>query len=93
MKEQDNGYKKYASLLKTLGHPIRIKIIETLMNDKKSVGEIWNSLQLPQSTVSQHLSVLRGIGILKFERDGSSVRYYLSDKRIEKIIKTLRDNS
>lgn len=46
-------------------------------------------LDLPQSTVSQHLQKLRSAGIVATERNGLEVNYVLADKRVEQIIKTL----
>jgi ArsR family transcriptional regulator len=87
---ENSSYTKWADILKTIGHPIRIKIIETLLDDQKCVSKIWGSLDLPQSTVSQHLSLLRIKGIVQHERCGSKVTYSLIDRRIEEIIKLIK---
>ncbi|KIP23291.1 bacterial regulatory, arsR family protein [Bacillus thuringiensis serovar morrisoni] len=48
-------------MLKTLSHPIRVEIITILMQHKTlNVSELVNKLQIPQSTVSQHLSKMKG---------------------------------
>lgn len=87
---ENNSYTQWADILKTIGHPIRIKIIETLLGDQKSVSNIWGCLELPQSTVSQHLSLLRIKGIVQHERCGSRVKYSITDRRVEEIIKLIR---
>lgn len=87
---ENNPYVKWADILKTIGHPVRIKIIETLLGDQKSVSNIWGSLDLPQSTVSQHLSLLRIKGIVQHERCGSRVKYWVTDRKIEEIIKLIK---
>jgi DNA-binding transcriptional ArsR family regulator len=84
------SYAKWADILKTLGHPIRIRILESLLDAEKCVGAIWASLDLPQSTVSQHLSLLRSKGIVEHERCGSKVKYFLRDRRIGEIIKLIK---
>jgi len=89
---KDNSYLKWADIFKTIGHPIRIKIIETLLENEKCVRNIWRYLDLPQSTVSQHLSILRSKGIVENEREGSSVKYFVRDKKIEEIIKIIKSN-
>jgi DNA-binding transcriptional ArsR family regulator len=89
---KDNSYLKWADIFKTIGHPIRIKIIETLLENEKCVRNIWSCLDLPQSTVSQHLSILRSKGIVENEREGSSVRYFVRDRKIEEIIKIIKSN-
>jgi len=89
----DEEYAAEAELLKTLGHPIRLKIIEVLVSNKSCVKNIWESLSLPQATVSQHLISLKNKGIVSCKRDGVMMCYELSDKRIEKIFKDLKGYS
>jgi ArsR family transcriptional regulator len=85
-----SNYAKWAEILKTLGHPIRIRILETLMENEKCVSTIWAHLDLPQSTVSQHLSLLRSKGIVQHERSGSKVKYFVRDKKIQEIIRLIK---
>ena len=86
----NNKYAKWADILKTLGHPVRIRILESLLDAEKCVNAIWGNLDLPQSTVSQHLSLLRSKGIVEHERCGSKVKYFVADRRIEEIIKLVK---
>ncbi|MBT2770911.1 winged helix-turn-helix transcriptional regulator [Halomonas sp. ISL-60] len=76
-----------ANLLKSLSHPIRLCIVRGLMRKKKcNVSYMQECLNLPQSTVSQHLQKLRSAGIVATERNGLEVYYVLADQRIEQII-------
>ncbi len=84
------SYSKWADILKTLGHPVRIRIIESLLDAEKCVSAIWINLDLPQSTVSQHLSLLRSKGIVQHERCGANVKYFLKDQRIAEILKLMK---
>ncbi len=84
------SYAKWADILKTLGHPVRIRIIECLADTQTCVNVIWGNLNLPQSTVSQHLSVLRSKGIVQHERCGANVKYFLKDRRIAEILKLMK---
>jgi DNA-binding transcriptional ArsR family regulator len=87
---ENDRYVKWADILKTLGHPVRIRILESLLDADKCVSAIWANLDLPQSTVSQHLSLLRSKGIVQHERCGSKVRYFVRDGRIGEIIKLIK---
>ena len=89
---EKNGYANWAEILKTLGHPIRLRILESLVDAEKCVSTIWGHLDLPQSTVSQHLSLLRSKGIVQHERSGSKVKYFVRDKRIREIIKLIKSS-
>ena len=83
-------YDKWAEILRTIGHPIRIRIIESLLEDDKCVSNIWGSLGLSQATVSQHLSLLRTRGIVRNCRYGTKVKYSVIDRRIEEIINLIK---
>ena len=88
---EEEEYRTEAELLKTLGHPIRLKIIEVLVSKKSCVKNIWESLGLPQATVSQHLISLKNKGIVSCRRDGVMMCYELNDKRTGKIFKDLKE--
>jgi DNA-binding transcriptional ArsR family regulator len=83
-------FNELAELLKALSHPIRLCIVRGLMRKKKcNVSYMQECLDLPQSTVSQHLQKLRSAGIVETERNGLEVYYVLNDQRIEQIITIL----
>ncbi len=84
-------YSKGSEFLKALGHPIRLKMVEGLIHNKCNVNAIVKELNLPQSTVSQHLGILRMHGIIVPEKDGVKTCYrVVSDKAI-KIISILKE--
>jgi DNA-binding transcriptional ArsR family regulator len=85
----NNQFYEIADILKTIGHPIRISILKSLLEQEKCVSGLGESLHLRQSTVSQHLSLLRGKGIVADERQGTMVKYSVSDKRIVAMLKML----
>jgi ArsR family transcriptional regulator len=75
--------KRTAELMKALGHPARIAIIELLAErDTCICGDITDELPLAQSTVSQHLKALKNAGIIKGEIDGVRTCYCLNDEGI-----------
>ncbi|GAB3821082.1 ArsR/SmtB family transcription factor [Pontibacter rugosus] len=72
---------KTATLLKALGHPARIAIIEHLLKAKSCVcGDIVNELPLAQATVSQHLKELKNAGIIKGTVEGNALCYCLDNE-------------
>ncbi len=71
-----------ASLLRTLASVHRLRIIHLLGRGPLEVHEIESELGLPQATVSQHLSVMRGVGLVSATREGRMVRYELTDPEI-----------
>jgi len=75
MREKVFDYTQMAETLKVLGHPVRLRIISELIGSDKTVSELWHSVGLPQSLVSQHLSILRHSGVIKSVRKGRLVYY------------------
>jgi DNA-binding transcriptional ArsR family regulator len=70
-----------AALAKALGHPARIAILQFLIKQKSCVcGEIVDELPLSQSTVSQHLSELKKVGLIKGDIEGPKVCYCIDTK-------------
>ena len=68
-----------ADVLKTLANPRRLQILHRLAEGPCEVGRLAADLGLSQPNVSQHLAVLRGVGIIEATREGREVRYHLAD--------------
>ena len=80
-----------AELLKAISHPIRLCIVTGLMSDKGcNVTKIKGCLNVPQSTVSQHLGKLKSVGIVEGRRNGTEVNYYVINEDIKKIVNCLK---
>lgn len=75
-----------ADFFKTLGHPIRIRVLEQLIDGERSVTELMESTEAEQSHLSQQLGILRRAGLVVTRREGSSVYYSLADERIEELL-------
>lgn len=80
-----------ANLLKTLSHPARLMIVCTLVEGEYSVGEIEEKVDVHQPHLSQHLTVLRGSGIVETRREGKQIFYRLSDHKAAELIDALYD--
>lgn len=69
--------KELAELFAVLSHPQRIRIVEELQAGEKDVSSLANILQISQSGVSQHLSILRTHRIIAERKQGRQVFYRL----------------
>jgi DNA-binding transcriptional ArsR family regulator len=83
------NYEKESELLKALAHPVRLKMVQGLLNHECHVDKIVKALNLPQSTVSQHLSVLKNRGIVQIRKEGVKTCYRVSDRKIAPLLKIL----
>jgi len=80
------GIRKTLILLRSVNHKIRQRIIEIIGQGKRIVvTDICNGLNLDQSAVSQHLAVLRQAGVVKTERQGKFIFYFLNKERLNLI--------
>lgn len=75
-----------ADILKALGNPARLKVIQFLMDNPTSCcGDILEVLPLAQSTVSKHLSELKRVKLIKGKSKGNNIYYSLNIKTWEKV--------
>lgn len=74
-----------------IGDPKRLMILYILNGHPHNVKELTALLDMPQPTVSRHLTVLRERSIAKAQRDGTTVRYSLADPRIIQALDLLRE--
>ncbi|PEK39525.1 transcriptional regulator [Bacillus toyonensis] len=73
-------------LLKVMAHPMRLKLISELSKHKTlNVTQMTDILNIPQSTVSQHLSKMKG-KILKGNRQGLEIYYSIKNPKAEEIM-------
>jgi DNA-binding transcriptional ArsR family regulator len=75
-----------ATMIKALGHPARIAIVEYLMKvDTCICGDIVDKLPLSQPTVSQHLKELKNAGLIRGNVEGNAICYCIDEKAIAKL--------
>ena len=82
-------YDAAASLLSQLGNITRLKIVRELVragDAGMTVGEIRNILDIPNSTLSHHLSHLRSVGLVRQEREATVLRCFVNYENIEAIV-------
>ncbi len=76
-----------AAMLKCIGHPVRLRIIELLdRSGELNVTAIYETLGIEQAVASQHLNLMRDKGILAKRRDGVNVYYRIDDPRVPRVI-------
>ncbi|NHJ14530.1 MAG: ArsR family transcriptional regulator [Candidatus Thorarchaeota archaeon] len=78
---------------KALSNPVRLKIVDFLMQGEQCQCDIFPYIGLAQSTVSAYLAQLVRAGILRFRRDGTRKLYSIAGSEIKKAIKVIRSVS
>lgn len=84
--EFDVHLQELAAFAKVLSHTARIKILQELISKNScNCMDIVNELPLAQATVSQHLKVLKDVGIIDGEVDGPKVCYCINKKKMKQL--------
>jgi ArsR family transcriptional regulator len=84
--EGEGADEELAALSKAVGHPARVQILRLLARRTSCVcGDIVDELPLAQSTVSQHLKVLKDSGLVRGEVDGPRVCYCIEPRALRRL--------
>ncbi|MCR9115527.1 MAG: metalloregulator ArsR/SmtB family transcription factor [bacterium] len=88
----DASAEELAQLAWAVAHPARVRIVRLLINREACVcGEIVAELPLAQSTVSQHLKILKESGMIQGEIDGPKVCYCINAEKLNTLKKLISD--
>ena len=77
---------KAAECLKTLAHPHRLRMIQILLQEPQSVGDLAAACEIPSHMASEHLRLLKDRGFLKSERQGRNVFYHIAEPGLANIM-------
>jgi DNA-binding transcriptional ArsR family regulator len=83
-------YQLKAEFFKTLGHPVRIRVLELLSIREHAVSELLGEIEIEPANLSQQLAVLRRAGLVKSRREGSAVYYSLTGPRVSELLAVAR---
>jgi len=78
-----------AELLKVLGHPERLAILLLVYDEEMCVKDLMEALGISQPKVSQHVGLMKELGILSCRKEGTKVLYRLSNSVVKEIIDIL----
>jgi DNA-binding transcriptional ArsR family regulator len=87
---KDEQIEIISKLLKSMSHPIRLKILCLLQEQELSVGDLRQQVKTTNANVSQHLNILRSQGIIDFRKDANFIYNRISDRRILELIQNMR---
>ena len=71
-----------AERFRVIGEPMRIRLLDALRDGEATVGELTERLGASQQNVSKHLGVLHQAGIVRREKQGTSVHYSIADDSV-----------
>lgn len=87
---KDQQIEAMSKILKSMSHPLRLKILCLLQDRELSVGDIRDQVETTNANVSQHLNILRSQGIIDSRKDANFIFNRIADKRILDLIQRMQ---
>ncbi len=87
---EDDVLTKAAEVIKCLGHPLRLRILEALERGEKTVTELQDHTGATQAAVSQQLATMRARGVVDNRREGARVFYHITEPKVTAILACIR---
>ena len=88
----DQQVDNVTEILKSIAHPIRLKILCLLLDGEKNVSEIEQQFGSTISNISQHLTVLRKADIIGRRKEANFMYYFLKDRKMVLLMETIKSN-
>lgn len=85
-----NQVEDLSRLLKSMSHPIRLKILCLLQDSELSVSDIRQCVETSGANITQHLNILRNQGIIDFRKDANFIYNRISDQRVITLIQAMQ---
>ncbi len=80
-----------SALLKSIAHPLRLKILCLLQDQELTVGEIRETVRTTNANVSQHLTIMRNQGIIVSRKEANLIYNRAADERVIELVDILED--
>jgi ArsR family transcriptional regulator len=81
-----------SELMRALAHPLRLKILEFIdRHEVINVNKIYNTMKIEQSITSQHLKILKSVGILDTNKEGKFKHYQIDYEKLVKVVKAINN--
>ena len=81
------AFAQAAECLKTLAHPVRLRIVQLLLHGRYTVGELAEDCGIPDNVASEHLRLMQRCGFFTSEREGRKVFYQVAEPHLEDLMK------
>lgn len=75
-----------ADCLRTLAHPVRIRMVQLLLHDRYTVGELAEDCGVLENVASEHLRLMQRCGFFTSEREGRRVYYRVAEPHLERLL-------
>jgi len=80
-----------SQVLKSLSHPVRLKILCRILDKEQSVNQLTEFCDISQSAMSQFLKRMKNEGVLKSRREKTFIYYSIADKNLLRLMQSVKD--
>ncbi|MEM1070509.1 MAG: metalloregulator ArsR/SmtB family transcription factor [Planctomycetota bacterium] len=81
------AFAEAAECLKTLAHPVRLRMVQMLLHGRYTVGELAEDSGVPDNVASEHLRLMQRCGFFTSERQGRKVYYQVAEPHLRELMK------
>ena len=81
-----SAFAEAAECLKTLAHPVRLRMVQLLLHGRYTVGELAEDCKVPNNVASEHLRLMQRCGFFTSEREGRRVYYQVAEPHLQNIM-------
>lgn len=85
------AFQPAAECLRTLAHPVRLRMVQLLLHGRYTVGELAEDCGIADNVASEHLRLMQRCGFFVSEREGRKVFYRVAESHLEKIMRCVED--
>ena len=85
------GLGEAAECLKTLAHPVRLRMVQMVLHGRYTVGELAEVCEIPSHMASEHLRLMQRCGLLTSEREGRRMYYRVVDLHLKDMMRCIEE--
>jgi ArsR family transcriptional regulator, zinc-responsive transcriptional repressor len=78
-----------AECLRTLAHPVRLRMVQLMLHEKLTVGELAEACGIPSHVASEHLRMMQHCGLLARRQDGRRIYYQVAEPTVERFMECI----
>lgn len=85
------AFQEAAECLKTLAHPVRLRMVQLLLRGRYTVGELATACDVPDNVASEHLRLMQRCGFFTSDREGRRVYYQVAEPHLQDIMSCIEN--
>lgn len=85
------SFAQAAECLRTLAHPVRLRMVQLLLHGRYTVGELAQDCGVPDNVASEHLRLMQRCGFFRSEREGRRVYYQVAEAHLQDIMRCVEN--